>query len=58
MPTIVDFPTLAQDALAVFGALFDNEPARHHFAAYLTGLMIAETGPVSGINRAFVITTD
>jgi hypothetical protein len=58
MPAIVDFPTLVKDALAVFGDLFDNEPARHHFAEYLTGLMIAETKPVSGINREFVVTTD
>jgi hypothetical protein len=58
MPVIVDFPTLVKDALAVFGDLFDNEPARHHFAEYLTGLMIAETKTVSGINREFVVTTD
>ena len=42
MPTAVDFPTIVNQALALFGDLFDNEPARRHFAEYLTGLMIAE----------------
>ena len=42
MPTIVDFPTIVQEALAVFGDVFDTEPARRHFAEYLTGLMVAE----------------
>jgi len=46
------------EALAVFGDVFDTEAARRHFAEYLTGLMIAETKTVSGINREFVITTD
>ena len=58
MPTIVDFPTIVQEALTVFGAVFDTEAARHHFAEYLTGLMIAERKTVSGINREFVLTTD
>jgi hypothetical protein len=58
MPTIVNFPTVVQEAVDVFGDLFANEPARRHFAAYLTGLMGAETQTVSGINRAFVITPD
>lgn len=58
MPTIVAFPTVVKEAVDVFGTLFANEPARRHFAAYLTGLMIAEKKTVSGINRAFVITTD
>ncbi len=58
MPTIVDFPTIVQEALAVFGDVFDTEAARRHFAAYLTGLMIAEKKTVSGINREFVVTTD
>ena len=31
MPAIVDFPTVAQDALAVFGDEFDTETARRHF---------------------------
>ena len=42
MPTTVDFPTLVKQALELFGDLFDNEPARRHFAEYLTGLMVAE----------------
>src|SRR5205814_10701364 len=58
MPTIVDFPTVVKDALAVFGEVFDTEPARRHFAEYLTGLIVAERKTVSGINREFVITTD
>ena len=58
MPTIVDFPTVVQDALAVFGEVCDTEPARRHFAEYLTGLIVAENKTVSGINRAFALTTD
>jgi hypothetical protein len=58
MPTIVDFPTIVKQALEVFGDLFDNEPARRHFAEYLTGLMVAERKTISGINREFAITTD
>src|SRR5499425_2304529 len=58
MPTIVDFPTIVKDALEVFGDLFANAPERHHFAEYLTGLMVAERKTVSGINREFVVTTD
>ena len=58
MPTIVDFPTVVQDALAVFGEVFDTEAARRHFAEYLTGLIVAENKTVSGINREFVLTTD
>lgn len=58
MPAIVDFPTVVKDALAIFGDVFDTEPARHHFAEYLTGLMVAENKTVSGINREFAVTTD
>ena len=58
MPTIVDFPAIVQKALAIFGDLFDTEPARRHFAEYLTGLIVAEKKTVSGINREFVVTTD
>jgi DDE superfamily endonuclease len=58
MPTIVDFPTVVKDALAVFGDVFDTEAARRHFAEYLTGLMVAENKTVSGINREFALTTD
>ena len=42
----------------IFGDLFANEPERRHFAEYLTGLMVAEKKTVSGINSAFVVTTD
>ena len=40
MPAIVDFPTVVQDALAIFGDLFDTEPARRHFAAYLGSCLL------------------
>jgi SRSO17 transposase len=58
MPTIVDFPTIAKDAVDVFGDLFANDPERRHVAEYLTGLMLAEKKTVSGINSEFVVTTD
>ena len=58
MPTIVDFPTIVQEALTIFGDVFDTEAARRHFAEYLTGLMVAERKTVRGINREFVVTTD
>jgi DDE superfamily endonuclease len=58
MPAIVDFPTVVQEALVIFGDLFDTEPARRHFAEYLTGLIVAENKTVSGINREFALTTD
>jgi hypothetical protein len=58
MPPIVDFPTIIKEALDVFGDLFANEPARQHFAEYLTGLMVAAHKTVSGINREFAVTTD
>jgi hypothetical protein len=47
-----------QEALALFGDLFDTEPARRHFAEYLTGLIVAENKTISGINREFALTTD
>ncbi len=58
MPSIVEYPSLVQQALQEFGDLFANEPERQHFAEYLTGLMIAERKNVSGINREFVNPTD
>jgi DDE superfamily endonuclease len=58
MPTIVDFPTIVQEALTVFGSVFDTEAARRHFAEYLTGLIVAEHKTVSGINRECALTTD
>jgi hypothetical protein len=50
MPTIVDFPAIVKQALEIFGDLFDNEPARRHFAEYLTGLMVTECKTSTGIN--------
>jgi hypothetical protein len=47
-----------QEALTIFGDVFDTEAARRHFAEDLTGLMVAERKTVSGINREFVVTTD
>ena len=45
--------------MTIFGDLFLNtEPARLHFAEYLTGLIVAENKTVSGINREFALTTD
>jgi hypothetical protein len=58
MPTIVDFPTIVQEALAVFGNVCETEAARRHFAEYLPGLMVAERKISSGINREFALTTD
>jgi len=58
MPAIVDLPTVVQEALVIFGALCDTEPARRHFAASLTGLIVAANKPVSGINRELALTTD
>ena len=49
MPPIVEFPTIVQDALTAFGDMVDTEAARHHFAEYLTGLMVAERKTVNGI---------
>lgn len=58
MPGIVEFPTVVQDAVEVFGPVFANEPERRHFAEYLTGLMVADRKNVSGINSEFAVTTD
>ena len=58
MPAISEFPTLVQDAVEEFGALFANAPERRHFAEYLTGLLVAEKKTVSGINAEFAQTTD
>jgi DDE superfamily endonuclease len=58
MPAIIEFPTLVQDAVEQFGAVFANEPERRHFAEYLTGLLVAEQKTVSGINAEFAQTTD
>lgn len=58
MPAMVDFPTVVKEALTLFGEVFDTEPARRHFAEYLTGLIVAENKTVSGINRELALTTD
>jgi hypothetical protein len=58
MPAIVDYPTVVKPALKQFGHLFANEPERRHFAEYLTGLMVAQSKTVSGINSEFAATTD
>jgi len=58
MPAVVEYPTLVQQALAEYGDLFATEPARQHFAEYLTGLFIAEHKNVASINREFAVTTD
>jgi len=55
---MVDFPTVVHEALVIFGDLCDTEPARRHFAEYLTGLMVVENKTVRGINRACALTTD
>ena len=58
MPGIIEFPTIVEQALKDFGNLFGNEPARRHFAEYLTGLMVAERKTVNGIHAEFAVTTD
>lgn len=58
MPAVVAIPQVVEDLLVQFGDFFPNEPARRHFAEYLTGLFIAEHKTVSGINREFAVTTD
>jgi hypothetical protein len=50
MPAIMEFPTLVQDAVDRFGAVFAHAPERRHFAEYLTGLRVAEKKTVAGIN--------
>jgi len=58
MPAVVAIPQVVEELLVQFGDFFPNEPARCHFAEYLTGLFIAEHKTVSGINREFAATTD
>lgn len=58
MPGIVEFPTLVQQAVEQFGAVFANEPERRHFAEYLTGLLVAAKKTITGINAEFAETTD
>jgi uncharacterized protein (DUF1330 family) len=59
MPGIIEFPTLVQQAVTEFGAVFANEPERVHFADAtwrLTGLLVAERKTVNGISSEFAET--
>ena len=58
MPRIVEFPRVVGDEIERFADLFANEPQRRHFGEYLTGLMVARSKTVSGINAEFMTTTD
>lgn len=58
MPGIVEFPTLVQQAVEQFGAVFANEPERRHFAEYLTGLLVAAKKTITGINAEFAAPPD
>jgi hypothetical protein len=58
MAGIIGYPQVVEEALREFGDLLPNEPQRHHFAEYLTGLFVADRKNVSGINREFAHTTD
>jgi hypothetical protein len=58
MPGIIEFPTIVQQAVEQFGAVFANEPERCHFAEYLTGLLVAAKKTVTGINAEFAEPTD
>jgi len=58
MPAIVEFPRVVGDELERFADLFANEPQRRHFGEYLTGLIVARSKTVTGINAEFMSTTD
>ncbi len=58
MPAIVALPTVVEELLVQFGDYFPNEPARVHFAEYVTGLLVAEHKTVSGIAREFADAPD
>jgi hypothetical protein len=58
MPAIVDFPQIVAAEANRFADLFANEPQRRHFAEYLTGLIVARTKTVTGINAEFADATD
>ncbi|MEN9935975.1 MAG: hypothetical protein RLZZ387_2554 [Chloroflexota bacterium] len=49
---------MVEELVRQFGDIFPNEPARVHFAEYLTGIIVAERKTVSGISREFADTTD
>jgi hypothetical protein len=58
MPAIVALPQVVEELLVQFGDFFPNEPARIHFAEYVTGLLVAERKTVSGIAREFADAPD
>src|SRR5262249_35762545 len=58
MTTLVDVPTLVQEALTVCGAVLATDAARHQCADYLTGLLVAERHTDSGSTQAWGLTTD
>src|SRR5947199_8685687 len=58
MPAIVALPQVVEELLVQFGDFFPNEPARVHFAEYLTGLLVAERKTVSAIAREFADAPD
>jgi hypothetical protein len=58
MPAIVALPQVVEELLVQFGDCFPNEPARVHFAEYVTGLLVAEHKTVSGIAREFADAPD
>lgn len=58
MPAIVAVPQVGEELLMQFGDCFATEPARGHFAEYLTGRLIAEHKTVSGIAREFADAPD
>lgn len=53
MPAIVALPQVVEELRVQFGDFFPNEPARVHFAEYVTGLLVAERKTVSSIAREF-----
>lgn len=58
MPAIVALPQVVEDLVRQCGDAFPNEPARIHFAEYVTGLIVAEHKTVSGIAREFADAPD
>ena len=58
MLAIVALPQVVEDLVRQFGDAFPNEPARIHFAEYVTGLIVAEHKTVSGIAREFADAPD
>lgn len=44
MPAVVATIQVMEDLLVQFGDFFPNEPARHHFAGYMTGGPVHMTG--------------